>query len=517
MKKYLFFAVFALLLFVVGCSDPHRNLEDFPEIIPDDSEIVTPDEPEVESSDVQTPEDSQTEFSEVVEPNQPEMEDSVFTFDVSKLTPTKYPDAVEDSSLLSLNPTVVRKGNLIDVEISYGNENANGYCGRAYIIEVFIDGNWYDIIGDYKSFVPEQYWDLAFAFTEDPVPLWQINKQTIPVTTSFENLPIGRYRVVKELNGWKYAEFEIVDSKDFNFDVSKLTPTKYLDAVEDSELLSVEPKVLSKNNLIDITISFGNESLKKVDVIDGKEVNSSLLGDYKWELEVLIDDVWYNVMGDLEKFIPDEYSENLGLLFAVPTIEVYLDHVNTWTIPTGTVLSGLPVGRYRIVKNVDGWKYAEFEIVDSKDFNFDVSKLSQSKHGDSIVEDLTMLSVNPTVIRTQDPEDIEISFGKEGIGVVEESGGILFFVGPYGGWSYEIEVCIDDVWYSIWDGVYAFIPEEYSSSWETAFAFPAEVVGLDKVNRQTVPTGTVLSGLPVGRYRIVKDVDGWKYAEFVIE
>ena len=62
------------------------------------------------------------------------------------------------------------------------------------------------------------------------------------------------------------------------------------------------------------------------------------------------------------KDIPDEYSENLGLLFAIPTIEVYLDNINTWTVPTGTVLSGLPVGRYRIVKDVDGWKYAEFVI-----------------------------------------------------------------------------------------------------------------------------------------------------------
>ena len=64
----------------------------------------------------------------------------------------------------------------------------------------------------------------------------------------------------------------------------------------------------------------------------------------------------------LDRKLPDEYSENLGLLFAIPTIEVYLDNINTWTVPTGTVLSGLPVGRYRIVKDVDGWKYAEFVI-----------------------------------------------------------------------------------------------------------------------------------------------------------
>ena len=213
MKKCLFFVIFCVAMFSVGCSDPHKNLEDFPEIIPDEPEIVMPEDPIQDAS------------SNSDEPSvEPEVEE--FEFDVSKLTPSKYSDIIEsDPTLLSLNPTVVKK-----------------------------------------------------------------------------------------------------------------------------------------DSFVDIIISFGNESLKKVDVVDGKEVNSSPLGDYKWELEVLIDDVWYNVMGDLEKFIPDEYSENLGLLFAVPTIEVYLDHVNTWTIPTGTVLSGLPVGRYRVVKDVDGWKYAEFVI-----------------------------------------------------------------------------------------------------------------------------------------------------------
>ncbi|MBQ2916445.1 MAG: hypothetical protein IJE51_06605 [Clostridia bacterium] len=500
MKKCLFFVIFCVAMFAVGCSDPHKNLEDFPEIIPDEPEIVMPEDPIQDAS------------SNSDEPSV-ELEVEEFEFDVSMLTITKYPDAVEDSSYLSLNPTVVRKGNLIDVEISYGNENANGYCGRAYIIEVFIDGNWYDIVGDYKSFVPEQYGDSTFAFTEDPVPLWQINKQTIPVTTSFQNLPIGRYRVVKELNGWKYAEFEIVDSKDFNFDVSKLTPTKYLDAVEDSELLSVEPKVLSKNNLIDITISFGNESLKKVDVVDGKEVNSSPLGDYKWELEVLIDDVWYNVMGDLEKFIPDEYSENLGLLFAIPTIEVYLDNINTWTVPTGTVLSGLPVGRYRIVKDVDGWKYAEFEIVDSKDLNFDVSKLISTQYPE-VTEDLTLFSVEPTIFSKNNMVDLTMTFGKEGYGTVDDS---MFYVGPYCGYDYTLEVYIDGTWYSIFGDVEKFVPAEYLSKWEESFTFPAGIIPLNQVRTQAVPTGTVLSGLPVGRYRIVKDVDGWKYAEFVIE
>ena len=197
MKKCLFFVIFCAALFMVDCSDPHKNLEDFPEIIPDEPEIVMPEDPIQDAS------------SNSDEPSvEPEVEE--FEFDVSKLTPSKYSDIIEsDPTLLSLNPTVVKKDSLVDIEISYGNENANGYCGRTYVIETFIDGNWYDIIGDYKSFVPKQYWDLAFTFTEDLVPLWLINKQTIPVTTSFQNLPIGRYRVVKELNGWKYAEFVI--------------------------------------------------------------------------------------------------------------------------------------------------------------------------------------------------------------------------------------------------------------------------------------------------------------------
>ncbi len=346
MKKCLFFMIFCVAMFAVGCSDPHKNLEDFPEIIPDEPEIVMPEDPIQDAS------------SNSDEPSvEPEVEE--FEFDVSKLTPTKYPDAVEDPSLLSLNPTVVRKGNLIDVEISYGNENANGYCGRAYIIEVFIDGNWYDIVGDYKSFVPEQYWDSTFAFNEDAVPLFQINRQTIPMTTSFENLPIGRYRVVKELNGWKYAEFEIVDSKDLNFDVSKLISTQYPEATEDLTLFFVESTILSKDNMVDLTMTFGKEGYGTVD--DSMFYVGPYCG-YDYTLEVYIDGTWYSIFGDVEKFVPAEYLSKWEESFTFPAGIIPLNRVSTKSVPTGTVLSGLPVGRYRIVKDVDGWKYAEFVI-----------------------------------------------------------------------------------------------------------------------------------------------------------
>lgn len=201
MRKWFSCLFVVLFVFVIyGCTNPPVVTD--PE--PEDPVVVDP------KPDEQKPEDPVVVDPEPVSP-EPDKEEEMkdFTFDVSKLTPTKYSDAVEDSSLLSLNPTVVKKGNLVDIEVSYGNESAEGYCGRAYTVEVFIDGNWYDILGDYKSFVPEQYGDSAFIFTDEAVPLFQINKQIVPMTTAFQNLPVGRYRVVKELNGLKYAEFTI--------------------------------------------------------------------------------------------------------------------------------------------------------------------------------------------------------------------------------------------------------------------------------------------------------------------
>lgn len=210
MKKFLFFVIFCVAMFAVGCSDPHKNLEDFPEIIPDEPEIVMPEDSIQDAS-------SNSDDPSV----EPEVEE--FEFDVSKLTPSKYSDIIEsDPTLLSLNPTVVKKDSLVDIEISYGREDLftteeiDGefqrlpkYGDKYFYLEIFIDGVWYNISSVWESYIPEQYWDYGFAFPDVPVPLDSCPAQTLYMTTAFQNLPVGRYRIVKDVDGWKYAEFVI--------------------------------------------------------------------------------------------------------------------------------------------------------------------------------------------------------------------------------------------------------------------------------------------------------------------
>lgn len=210
MKKYLFFAICFLVLFATGCSDPH---EDINEIVPDEPEIVTPDEPIQDDSSNKSFSDDYSVKSEVSE----------FEFDVSKLMPSKYSDIIEsDPTLLSLNPIVVRKDDLTDIEISYGREDLftieeidgefqrlSKYGENYFYLEIFIDGVWYDISSVYESYIPAQYWDYGFAFPDVPVPLDSCPTQMLYMTTAFQNLPEGRYRVVKDVDGWKYAEFVI--------------------------------------------------------------------------------------------------------------------------------------------------------------------------------------------------------------------------------------------------------------------------------------------------------------------
>ncbi len=202
-----FFSVVSFVLIIIfaanlyGCTN---ELESFIDEDNVDSETVEQNNDE----DIVEPDKEDKIPDPVDSENLQEEELKNFTFDISKLIPTKYTNVVEDLTILSIEPSIVQKDNLVDIEITYGKEGAEGYCGRFYAIEVYIDGIWYDIMNEYKSFVPGEYY-VALDFPEDPIPMFEINKQTVPMTTAYKYLPVGRYRIVKNMYGWKAVEFII--------------------------------------------------------------------------------------------------------------------------------------------------------------------------------------------------------------------------------------------------------------------------------------------------------------------
>ena len=427
-----------------------------------------------------------------------------FKFDVSRLSPTKYPNAVKDSDVMYCEPSTVRKDSLTDINFYFriydGYLPVGGWSIQVRELEVLIDGVWYNALDFWYEFVPHEY--ETYILSEPEGGGWgdivgEYRCKPLPLTTIYKNLPAGTYRIVDKVNGrYYYAEFEIVDSDTVDFDILELSDIEISSDCGYSMVL--EPAVIVKSESPDM----------KVSVVSSESSEVAYFG-YDFRLEVLKDGSWYTVRDG--GYNPLEGILGVG---GGSTLEQ--------TIPYDVMFDELVPGTYRIIKDILGevshqrWNIAaEFEIVDSEEFSFDVSELSPSKYSDNIESDPTLLSLNPTVVKKDALVDIEISYGREDLFTIEEIDGELQTVYKYGETYFYLEVFIDGVWYDISSFWGSYIPWQYNEDY--VYIFHDKPVLLADCPTQTFPLTTSFKHLPVGRYRIVKNVDGWKSAEFVIE
>ncbi|MBQ6809378.1 MAG: hypothetical protein IJP09_01555 [Clostridia bacterium] len=344
-KKFLPIIFMGLLLLLIqACTNP-----------PD---VVDPNPPVVSDPE---PEDSKPDINEDL-PN--------FSFDDVELSGSAMPGVVpQDSTLLSVEPSVIKKGEFVDLVVSYGHESLeNKYGEQTYYLEVYHNGRWHDTASVMYDFVPGKYWGTLRYFSSEKAHLWEPATQTIPLTTAYKNLPVGRYRILKDVDGWKSVEFVIQDPEsdypvipeptEFTFDVSKLTPTKYPDAVENKAIVYCEPSVAQKENMEDLVLY----------VCTTDHIFAGGYSEQVRNLEVLIDGVWYDALGlgiggskVWEDFVPYDYAGYMLFDLESSGSVDFDGYKYSWKVPLTTIFKNLPVGTYRFVIPW-GNMYAEFTI-----------------------------------------------------------------------------------------------------------------------------------------------------------
>ena len=323
----------------------------------------------------------------------------------------------------NLYTTVETNNGIVDIKLPYGNYRIvqiYGIEGYKFVEPFNITINYNDVSYDLYDelikgdIVLSKYNINIDDCNKEDGAIFEIYKDDILYKTVETNnglidivLPYGKYLIkqIHGIEGYKFVDdFEVFisEEKEYKYDLydeliyGNLILNKYYgdNIKEDGAIFSINDiEYKTVNGLIDITLPYGNYSIKQIKGIEGYkfvddfEVFINEEKEYKYDL---YDELIYGNL-ILNKYYgePDNYNREDGAIFKVSneTIEYEGETLD------GMLSMSLPYGNYRVtqLKGIEGYDYVE-------DFDVDITEsLSDYDLYDELIVEVPNTGIESTM------------------------------------------------------------------------------------------------------------------------